>query len=157
MPPLARAERGLDAAVGAGENAGMDPGDQTADGGWRRPVRRRRAAVIITVVAYALVAAACRPLTGAALGAVLVAGVPLCWAGVRRRPRRAEPVGGRTVAVWCGLGVLAGLFELGVWLGPDDAAHPTLSTLADPVLSTYPGRVIGYLLWVGAGLWLVSR
>jgi hypothetical protein len=37
------------------------------------------------------------------------------------------------------------------------AGHPTLSTLADPVLGTYPGRVIGYLLWLGAGLWLVSR
>jgi hypothetical protein len=52
---------------------------------------------------------------------------------------------------------LAAAFELSVWLGPDDAAHPTLSTLADPLLSTYPGRVVGYLLWVSAGLWLVSR
>ena len=109
------------------------------------------------VVAYALVAALCRPLTGAALGAVLVAGSPLCWVGVRRRPRRAEPVGGRSAAVWLGVGVLAGAFELAVFLGPDDAAHPTLSTLADPLLSTYPGRVLGYLLWVAAGLWLVTR
>lgn len=130
---------------------------QTADGGRQRQVRRGRVAVIAAVVAYALVAAACRPLTGAALGAVLVAGVPLCWFGVRRRPRRAEPVGGRSVAVWLGLGGLAAAYELGVWLGPDDAAHPTLSTLADPLLSTYPGRVLGYLVWVGAGLWLVSR
>jgi hypothetical protein len=52
---------------------------------------------------------------------------------------------------------LAVALELGLWLGPDDAAHPTLSTLADPVLSTYPGRVLGYLLWVGSGVWLVRR
>jgi hypothetical protein len=32
-----------------------------------------------------------------------------------------------------------------------------LSTLADPVLSTYPGRVLGYLLWIGLGVWLVRR
>lgn len=118
---------------------------------------RRRVAVIAVVVAYALVAALCRPLTTAALAAVLVAGLPLCWVGVRRRPRRAEPVGGRSVAVWLGLGGLAGAFELAVFLGPDDAAHPTLSTLLDPLLGTYPGRVLGYLVWIGAGLWLVTR
>ena len=123
----------------------------------RRPARYGRAAAVIAVIAYALAAAVCRPLTGAALGAVLIAGIPLCWVGVRRRPRRAEPVGGRSVAVWAGLGGLALAVELGVLLGPDDTAHPTLSTLADPVLSTYPGRVIGYLLWIGAGLWLVRR
>ncbi len=125
-----------------------------------RPVRqsaRRRAAVAAAVLGYALLAALCRPLTGPALGAVLTAGLPLCWIGVRRRPRRAEPVGGRSAAVWLGVGALAAAFELGVWLGPDDAAHPTLSTLADPLLSTYPGRVLGYLLWLGAGLWLVNR
>ena len=128
----------------------MDP---AADGGRRR----RRAAIGAAVVAYALVVAVCRPLTEAALVAVLVAGVPLCWVGVRRRPRRAEPAGRRSVVVWSGLGVLAGVVELGVFLGPNDTAHPTLSTLADPVLATYPGRVAGYLLWIGAGLWLVSR
>jgi disulfide bond formation protein DsbB len=109
------------------------------------------------IVAYALLAALCRPLTRPALLAVLVVGAPMCWFGVRRRPRRAGPVGGRSAAVWLGLGALAAAYELGLWLGPDDAAHPTLSTLADPVLSTYPGRVLGYLLWAGAGAWLVSR
>lgn len=118
---------------------------------------RRRAAVIAAVVVYALLAATCRPLTRPALLAVLVAGVPLCWFGVRRRPRGARPVGRRSVAVWLGLGGVAAAFELALWLGPDDAAHPTLSTLADPVLSTYPGRVLGYLLWAGSGAWLVSR
>jgi cation transporter-like permease len=118
---------------------------------------RRHAALIAAVVAYALVAALCRPLTYAALGAVLVAGVPLVWIGVRREPRRAVPVGGRSAALWLSLAGLGAAFELGVRLGPDDVAHPTLSTLADPLLSTYPGRVVGYLVWVGAGLWLVSR
>jgi hypothetical protein len=150
-------ESGLDTAAGVGDNAEVGSARPAADGERRRPGLYGRAAVIAAVVAYALVAATCRPLTSAALGAVLVVGTPLCWVGVRHRPRRAEPVGARSVAVWSGLGGLAAVFELGVWLGPDDIAHPTLSTLADPVLSTYPGRAIGYLLWVGAGLWLVSR
>ena len=128
-----------------------------ADGARPWPAWCRRAAIIGAIVAYALSAALCRPLTGPALGAVLIAGAPLCWLGVRRRPRRARPVGARSAAVWLGLGGLAAAVELGLWLGPDDPAHPTLSTLADPVLSTYPGRVLGYLLWVGSGVWLVSR
>jgi hypothetical protein len=140
------------------DNPGVGPARElTADGAQPRQVRCRRAAVIGAIVAYALVAAVCRPLTAPALGAVLVAGIPMCWLGVRRRPRRARSVGRRSAAVWLGWAGLAAAFELAIWLGPDDHAHPTLSTLADPVLSTYPGRVLGYLLWVGAGAWLVSR
>jgi hypothetical protein len=118
---------------------------------------RRRAAIVAAVIAYALLAALCRPLTTPATVAVLIGGVPLCWLGVRRRPRRTAPAGGRSVAVWLGLGLLVALFELALWLGPDDTAHPTLSILADPVLSTYPGRVAGYLAWAGSGVWLVTR
>jgi anti-sigma factor RsiW len=118
---------------------------------------RRRAVIGAVVLGYAMFAALCRPLTGPALAAVLVAGVPLCWYGVRRSPRRAQPVGRHSVGVWLGVGGLAGVLELAIWLGPDDRAHPTLSTLADPLLQNYPGRVLGYLLWAGLGVWLVSR
>lgn len=117
----------------------------------------KRLGVAAAIVAYALVAALFRPLTNPALVAVLVVGVPLAWIGIRRRPRRAEAVGRRSAALWLGVGVLAAAFELAVWLGPDDVAHPTLSTLADPVLSTYPGRVAGYVVWIGSGAWLASR
>jgi hypothetical protein len=142
----------------ADDNAGVDTAREViADGARPRPFWRRRGTVVGAVIGYALVAAACRPLTDPALVAVLVVGVPLCWCGVRRRPRRTRSTGGWSAAVWLGLGGLAVAFELGLWLGPDDAAHPTLSTLADPALSTYPGRVAGYLLWVGSGAWLVSR
>jgi hypothetical protein len=117
---------------------------------------RGRAAVVAAIAVYTLVAALCRPLTGPALGAVLVAGLPLCWLGVRRRPG-AGPVDGRSAIVWAGIAGVAAAYELVLWLGRNDADHPTLSTLADPVLATYPGRVVGYLLWLGAGAWLVSR
>ena len=131
--------------------------NQATGGSCTERRRRRRAAILGAIGAYALIAALCRPLTGPALIAVLVAGTPLFWLGVRRQPRPARPVGARSATVWLGVGGLAGTFELGLRLGPDDLAHPTLSTLADPALSTYPGRVLGYLLWVGVGVWLVSR
>jgi hypothetical protein len=140
------------AEPGQSDNALVNLAGQGWGGG-----RRRRAAVIAAIVAYALAAAVCRPLTDAALGAVLVAGVPLFSVGVLRRPRRAKPVSGASAAVWLGVGGLAGALELVVFLGPDDAAHPTLSLLADPLLNTYPGRVLGYVVWIVAGLWLVTR
>jgi hypothetical protein len=117
----------------------------------------RRLLVAAAIVAYALVAALFRPLTNPALVAVLVVGVPLAWIGIRRRPRREAAAGRRSAALWLGIGGLAAVFELAVWLGPDDVAHPTLSTLADPVLNTYPGRVAGYVVWIGSGVWLASR
>jgi hypothetical protein len=117
-----------------------------------------RAAVVAGIVAYALVAALCRPLTGPALAAVLIAGIPVCWLGIRRRAQAGEPVDARSATLWLGIAGVAVAFELVLlWLGPNDADHPTLSTLADPLLATYPGRVAGYLLWLGAGAWLVSR
>ncbi len=135
----------------------MEANDEAAG---RPPARlpwTRRPVIVAGITGYALLAALCRPLTAPALAAVLLVGVPLFWYGARRRPTAARPAGARSAAVWLGVGGVAGAYELALWLGPDDAAHPTLSTLADPVLSGYPGRVLGYLLWIGLGAWLVSR
>ena len=111
----------------------------------------------VVVGLYALVAALCRPLTVPALVAVTVVGVPLFCLGVWRRPVVARPVGTRSAAVWLGLAFVGVAFELGLWLGPNDTDHPTLSTLADPVLNTYVGRFLGYIAWIGSGVWLVTR
>jgi len=131
--------------------------DLTARGSGAGPGWTRRAAIVGAIGGYALLAALCRPLTGPALVAVLVAGTPLFCYGVRRRPRVAEPVGTWSAAVWLGVGVVTAALELSLWLGPNDLAYPTLSTLADPALSSYPGRLVGYLLWLSVGAWLVSR
>jgi hypothetical protein len=136
----------------------MEPAHEMTAGTARPPAgRRRRAALVGAIVAYALLAAVCQPLTAPALVAVLLVGAPLCWLGVLRRPRRAQQVDARSAAVWLGIGGLGTAFELALRLGPNDTAHPTLSTLADPVLGTYPGRVVGYVLWIGMGVWLVRR
>jgi len=117
----------------------------------------QRVALAAAVLAYALVAAACQPLTWPALVAVLLPGVPLVWLGLRREPPGGTPLGRRSVAVWLGIVAVGAAGELALRLGPNDLTYPTLSTLADPALATYPGRVAGYLLWIGTGLWLVRR
>ncbi|GAA1040609.1 hypothetical protein GCM10009557_62350 [Virgisporangium ochraceum] len=109
------------------------------------------------ILGYAGVAAFCRPLTLPALVAVMLVGVPVAWYGMRRRPAVTAPVGTPSVAVWGGLGAVVVAVEVALLAGPNDLAWPTLSTLLDPVLATYPGRVVGYLLWLGAGVWLVRR
>jgi hypothetical protein len=120
------------------------------------PLRRGRL-LWPALVGYVLVAASARPLTGPAAVAVLLPGCALLGVGLRRTPTRQRAVGRRTAATWLGLGVLFCLWELGAFLAGNDEAHPTFSILADPLLATYPGRVAGYLLWLGTGGWLVTR
>ena len=64
---------------------------------------------------------------------------------------------GRHVAPWVGLVVVFAAWEATAALWGNDAAHPTLSLLVDPVLATYPGRVAGWIAWLGVGRWLVTR
>jgi len=94
-----------------------------------------------------------------ALGAaVVVTG----WRGPRHcRPAPAKlPATG--LALW-GLVLVAGcLWELSALLGQptlttSSYAHPTISTLTDPVLSTWAGRSIVLAGWLGLGWFLVER
>lgn len=109
--------------------------------------------------AYALLAAFCAPLTAPAVAAVLLPGVALLLVRARR-PVRPMPPGGlprHGGLLWAGLGVAACLWEIVALVWGNDEQHPTLSLLLDPVLDTYPGRVLAYGAWLGVGRWLVTR
>jgi hypothetical protein len=81
-------------------------------------------------------------------------------------PVRARPAGGRlpvagTIA-WVAVLVAGCLWELGALLQQpsittDSYAHPTISTLTDPVLATSPGRSVVLLAWLALGWYLVER
>jgi hypothetical protein len=95
----------------------------------------------------------------AGLGAVVVA---IGWRGPRHtRPAPPRPpVTG--LVLWGGLAVACCLWEL--WslleqpnLATSSYAHPTISTLTDPVLSTWAGRSIVLAAWLGLGWFLVER
>lgn len=105
-----------------------------------------------------------RPFSVAAT--VLVAGVAVVVAvrAVHRGRRRisfTRPIR-RAVVVWSILLAAVLAWELYAWLSQPallvpDAAHPSLSTLLSPALEGGPGRFIGWLIWLGAGWWLVRK
>jgi hypothetical protein len=109
------------------------------------------------LVGYATLAALCRPLTIAAAVAVALPGIALVAVAARRQspPRAVLPL--RQVAPWVGLVVAVAAWEAAATLWGNDAAHPTLSLLLDPVLATYLGQLVGWIAWLGVGRWLVAR
>jgi hypothetical protein len=94
----------------------------------------------------------------AGLGAAVVA---VGWRGPRHTrpaPPRPPAVG---LALWGAVFVAACLWEL--WslleqpnLATSSYAHPTISTLTDPVLSTWAGRSVVLAAWLGLGWFLVE-
>jgi len=110
------------------------------------------------IVVYAALAALCRPLTAPAAVAVLLAGAALLALAARRQvPPQPVICSRRAVLPWMVLALLLAGWELTAMLWGNDSAHPSLSLLLDPVLDTYPGRLVGYLAWLATGRWLVTR
>jgi len=75
----------------------------------------------------------------------------------RRVPQGPTVCSRRSVVPWVVLALLFGGWELTAAVWGNNSAHPTFSLLLTPVLETYPGRVVGWLTWLGVGRWLVSR
>jgi hypothetical protein len=160
-------------AVGLAWDAGRralrhpETGEATARAD-RLPGRRRRVAVIALLagaVVYAGVVGSFSryswPATAGiiGLGAVVVL---IGWHG----PARARPDGGRLpvagTLAWLAVLVAGCLWELSALLQQpslttDSPAHPTISTLTDPLLATFPGRSVALLAWVAFGWYLVDR
>ncbi|HEY7359803.1 MAG TPA: hypothetical protein VH642_03265 [Streptosporangiaceae bacterium] len=145
------------------ETSPVEAGGPQARARWRRPVLP--AAWLAAGVLYAVVIGsfsryswpATVPVAG--LGAAVVA---VGW----RAPRLARPAPARPpaagLALWGLLFVSACLWEL--WslleqpnLATGSYAHPTISTLTDPVLSTWAGRSVVLAGWLGLGWFLVER
>ena len=138
-------------------------------GGPSATARRRRPALLAAGLAggvlYAVVVGSFSryswPATVAVagLGAAVVA---IGWRG----PRHTRPAPPRPpltgLVLWGVLAVACCLWEL--WslleqpnLATSSYAHPTISTLTDPVLSTWAGRSVVLAAWLGLGWFLVER
>jgi hypothetical protein len=121
---------------------------------------------VVAAVGYAaLVGSLIRyswPVTIAIVG-LGVAVVATGWRGpVRERRPDASPVPWPGIALWGGVLVAGGLWELSALLQQptlttDSYSHPTISTLTDPVLAISGGRAGILLAWLAVGWYLVRR
>ena len=116
-------------------------------------------------VAYAAVMGSFTRYSWPATAGIILLGtvvVLIGWHGpLRERPARGRlPVAG-TLA-WIVVLVAGGLWELSALLlqpsiTTDSYAHPTISTLTDPVLASSPGRAAVLAAWLALGWYLVER
>ena len=161
-------------AVGLAWDAGRRALRQPESGEAAAPARAaarsggRRVVVITLVVAGVVYAGvvgsfsryswpATAGIIGLSTGVVLIG-----W----HRPVRARPDSGRLpvagTLAWIAVLVAGCLWELSsLYLQPslttDSYAHPTISTLTDPLLATSPGRMLVLFAWVAFGWYLVDR
>ncbi|MEU2035082.1 hypothetical protein [Nocardia amamiensis] len=125
---------------------------------------RRRVALLAAGGVLAVGGAATRPFSWSATALVVVLTVVASALAWRARPVRTPPTARlrRGVALWSTLLVAAAIWEGYAFARQPDrmrpsVEHPTLSTLLDPALEQWPLRLAGWLVWLGAGWWLVSR
>jgi hypothetical protein len=62
-----------------------------------------------------------------------------------------------SVVLWLGVVVLAVGWELVAYFSSPRHDHPTLSVMADAVMSVHAGRAMMFLLWLTLGWALVRR
>jgi hypothetical protein len=112
------------------------------------------------VAAYAWVAAGLRPFT---LSEEVLVAVPalLGLAAAMRasgtmRTESADWSWRGSAAIWLGLVVVAAAWELNAYFSSPRSAHPTLSVIADNVMSVHPGRALVFVLWLALG-WVLVR
>jgi hypothetical protein len=124
--------------------------------------RRWNTAAAVLVLSYACLGGAPRPFTWQAALSTSVCGVVVLTAALlaRRRPgRRPASVelsrGGR--AAWVAWTIAVSGWELWAWASQPRSEHPTISSLTDSLVATYPGRSIALLGWLALGWWLAGR
>jgi hypothetical protein len=131
-----------------------------------RPARRvtwPAVAVVVVVLVYSWIASGLRAFTHPEAVAV---SIPLIIAGVallRARHRldddaeSGRPVTRRGTWVWVTLVVVMLAWELISYRLSPRIDHPTLSSIADAIMSTHPGRFAMFAAWLGVGYWLFRR
>jgi hypothetical protein len=121
--------------------------------------RRSRWAVAVAALGlvYSWVVAYWRPFTlpmYAATAVPIVVALGVVW----RQPAAPQPVGQEARrGVWAILFVVLIGWELLAYFLSPRHDHPTLSTIADNVMSSHPGRAAAFALWLAFGSLLFVR
>jgi hypothetical protein len=124
---------------------------------WRERGRWFVPGVVLIAAVYSWVAAGFHPFTVAEEIMVAIPALAIfaaAW-GPSRPPatvRWSRP----SVALWLGLVVLTIGWELLAYFSTPRHDHPTLSVIADEIMSVHPGRALLFFLWLALG-WLLVR
>jgi hypothetical protein len=120
--------------------------------------------LVAGVVVYAWIAAALRPFTEPEN---LVVAAPIVAVGVMTaRPIRSDPMATaarasagwrRAALLWLAVVLVLATWELLALFSSPRDEHPTLSYLADRIMSTHVGRTVVFLVWLGLGAALAVR
>ena len=152
-----------DGALGSAGSAWPD------EAAWRpragRPQRRHIAIGVTGAVIYSLTVGSFSRMSWPATAGVvgLGAGVVIMgWGGPTRQREIPRPFSWTGVLSWGSLVLAACLWELGALFGQptiaqSSYAHPTISTLTEPLLATSPGRTAALIGWIALGAFLVER
>ena len=106
---------------------------------------------------YSWIAAGLLPFTKPEELAVAVPVLPvvvlaLCWKGPAPTEVAGEPAPAqRGTAVWVVLLGALVAWELAAYASTPRDDHPTLSSIADTIMSTHPGRAVIFALWLVLG------
>jgi hypothetical protein len=120
-------------------------------------------AVVAVALVYAWIASGLRAFTHPEAVAVsiplVVAGVALLRARHRldEEAESGEEVTRRRTWVWVTLVVALLAWELISYRLSPRIDHPTLSSIADAIMSTHSGRFALFAAWLGVGYWLFRR
>ena len=113
--------------------------------------------VVVIAAVYSWVAAGLRPFTLAEEVMVAIPALAVFAAAWRpSRPPAAVRWSRPSVALWLALVVLTVGWELLAYFSTPRHDHPTLSVIADEIMSVHVGRALMFLLWLGLG-WLLVR
>jgi hypothetical protein len=124
----------------------------------RTPRVSWRVVVVVAALAYSWVASGLRPFTHPEAVAV---SIPLVAAGIallRSRPAPGDAAAPRRgLSVWAALFAALMAWEIVQFFAKPRSEHPTLSSIADAVMSTHPGRFAMFAIWLAVGYWLFRR
>ena len=118
------------------------------------------AAAVAVVVGYCWVAAGLRPFTAPEAVAVAVPEAAMAVVAWRRQPGRRQMAAAgaaRAAAPWLALFGALTVWEVVAYFSAPRHEHPTLSSMADALMSTHPGRAALFATWLLLGLALCGR